>query len=305
MTDRASHRWKPAGTPLQFCNRWISAARINRKAAWMAHNPMQTAHTEFFYVRFLPGYVFKFCVESLSAGFRDTEICAAYRAGLKISHGSASAERYAAGIMHPWAPRVPSQAVSEAWKILRADLRSDAERWADIFAGGPAPAPAAAKCETSSSGEGPAVTPCAGAAAAGPIAGNGEGSSSKNRPEKIRTGSQYVKIGYGMRVRMDDLPPGTASPGVARKGPIKSIVFGKEGSEMQYREGPDLTPALKKAALKNPQTIEDHMVARGLDISALLKLSRAEQQKFVRDALAAQKQAGESSQRGDLANELD
>jgi hypothetical protein len=125
-------RWRSTAEPLQIGNRWISPRKLRGKANFLAFVVLQNFHAEFFRVRFRPAHARNFAEAALRAGFLDSEICAAYRLGLDETQNSAARdwhENIASDGM-----REPSQAVARAWLRLRADERSDAERWAAIFA---------------------------------------------------------------------------------------------------------------------------------------------------------------------------
>lgn len=264
------HRWRPVASPLHVCGRWVSAARITGKANFLVFGPLKNLHATFWRVLFRVPHARNFAVAALRAGFLDAQICAAYRHGLDVSEKSAVRDREAAGLEHEWHPREPSQAVSIAWEVLRKDGREDAARWADIFEGRAAPAFAAAA-----------------ARAAAPSAENGAAVPAEPDIVPDAHPGKYVELPPRA------IPPvkPRANPERPEKLPGKKIVFGKktEGEAVIEYDGPDLTAALRKAAAKTPQTVEDHMRERKISIDQLLHLSRAEQQKFVREAFARQK----------------
>lgn len=133
QNDHACHRWKPVLEPLHVCNRWVSAARILRKANFLAFGPMQNLHSAFFRVRFGPMHARNFAEAALRMGFLDSEICAAYRVGLEETQASAARDWHDFGGGDGM--REPSQAVARGWLRLRADERTDEARWAAIFRG--------------------------------------------------------------------------------------------------------------------------------------------------------------------------
>ena len=285
--DHGSYRWQPSAQPLRVCNRWISAAKLRAKANFLVFQPLLHAHAAAFRVRFRVQHALNFAEGALRAGFLDSEICAAYRSGLDTAQQMAARDFDAAANLDFWRAkerdraaeftREPSQAVSEAWKILRADSRSDEDRWETIFRGDARPAFACG---------------AANRAADHVETGANDGVNSRvqgNAAESRKLGWRVV--GPGLKLRAMEPEPRAPAPKPARTAATtaKKIEFGKDGAVIEYKEGPDLTPALSKASLKSPDTIEAHMQARGLTIDALLKLPRAAQQKFVREAFAAQR----------------
>lgn len=242
---RSNFQGMAARLPWQVGERWIVPKRNDKKARWLAFEPLQNMHAESWGVEF-GGQTVNFAREAIAAGFLDSEICAAYRRGLDASHASAMRDRADCGIVHVWKKRAPSQAVNLAWAILRADGRTDEERWVAIFARRPVPMKA------------------------------------EPRPEGALPRSPYRQYGAGFRVRA----PAAEKP--RRAAPVKTIIP-VVGPVIEL-EGkfPETTPAAQRA-LESP-TIEAYLKTRGMTLADMLRLSRAEQQKFVRAMHAWQKE---------------
>lgn len=229
------HRWKPDAPPFLVGNRWVTPKKLRAKANFLAFVVFQNSHIEFYRVRFRAAHAVNFALHALRRGFLDREICAAYRAGLKICHASAVRDRMtdicAEGI------REPSQAVARARDILDEDNRTDDQRWAAMFGGEARPQ--------------------------GDFGEVAKGAPPRRRPS-----------------------PKPASP--AARPPVMTDVKFPDGSSLEV-EGklPDTTPAVKKAvaaaAPDQLRTIEAFLKTRAMDLPALLRLARAEQQRFIRE----------------------
>ncbi len=283
---RANHRWKPVRAPLHVCGRWIPAARIRRKAFWLVFNPIHAMAASAPGVRWAPGYAVNFCREALELGFLDSEICAAWRVGLDETQASAARDRDAieerrdrvGWVTEEWRPRELSQCVARAWMRLRADERSDEERWSAIFSGGAKPAGAAL------------VPPVAAPRAS---YGAERSSATSTRAENGAAAAargEFRTVAPGLRVRMPMEKPGR-------------VLKFKDGTELEIpKKYPDVTPAAQKA-MGLGLTFEQYLKHRGMTLDAMLKLPRAAQQNFVREMHAWQK-ARNAPEQKDIQNPL-
>ncbi len=252
----ANFRWKPALEPLHVCNRWLAPRKIRGKANFLAFVILQNMHADFPRVRFRPIHARNFAEDALRAGYLDSEICAAYRLGLDETQNSAAADVEHGERRDYWEAREqqragklgmrePSQAVARAWLRLRADERSDAERWAAIFARSPAPMPRPAA--RSSGGEN--------AAAGSPRSPRGEtaaGSSSARENSSRETPAVVT----------------AARPAVAAETPREDL--------------PAPSPGLVRAHRDEHATFEQYLAACGVTLLELLKQPRAAQAEFVK-----------------------
>ncbi len=282
QSARAFHRWKPCAKPLHVCDRWIPAARIRRKAFWMVFNPISAMHAAAPGVAWKPGYAVKFCREALELGFLDSEICAAWRVGLEDTQASAARDwdrieerRDRAGwVTEEWRPRELSQCVARAWLRLRADERSDEERWSAIFSGGAKPAGAAlVAAHSAKTGAAPASVPPK-APGALPAARAGTLGASAAPGQSGPPRGEFRTVAPGLRVRIDP-----AEEWQKKKAAAKKL--------------PDLTPALARASLGEAVTFESYLKTRGLTLPEVLKMPRAAQQNFVREMHTWQKNRSE------------
>ncbi len=259
--------------PLQVCNRWISARKIRAKACWLSFTVFLHLHTSRPRVKFGAIYARNFAVAALRAGFGDVEICAAYQVGLDEAQASAvkdvskaedrdyfkAREEQRAGSL---GYREPSQVIARAWLRLRSDTRSDEERWADFFAGKPGKLPrqSSAVLHTTASAR--------------------TGASSSSSAQNAAAG-RWRTLGPGLRIRLTDAEIAEN----ARRGEPGPLEQMKRAAKKQS----DTSPAVEKLQRRDHATFEAHLKARGMTVADLLKLSRAEQQAFVRGALAAQR----------------
>ncbi len=285
LVPRANHRWIPVRAPLQVCDRWVSAARLDRKVFWLVFNPLQTLTLAVAAVEWVPGYAVNFCREALEMGFLDSEICAAWQVGLEETKVSAARDfakieekRDRSGwVSEEWRPRALSQTVARAWLRLRSDERSDEERWRAIFAGEVKPAAeklkaprAAPRAETGA--ERSSVT----ARAAGtPATSHGSGRAGSGAGGSVR--GEFRTIAPGLRVRIEGENP--AGEWEKKKAAVRKL--------------PDLTPALARASMGEAATFESYLKTRGMALADVLKLPRAAQQNFVREMHAWQKARSE------------
>ncbi len=253
--DRVIARWKPARPPLHVGGRWIAAARILSKANFLAFGPLQHLHATFFRVRFGPMHARNFCEEALRAGFLDSEICAAYRVGLEETQKSATRD-WRTDISFDGI-REPSQAVARAWLRLRADGRTDEQRWLAIFRGEVAPQLRSAGPRADSGAEGLRETV-----------------TSPASPAIAPSRSDYRQSAPGLRVRSDESQAELAQRRAAAKLPDPA---------------PALIRVASRAHFSGSPTFENFLRMRKVTMPELLKLSRAEQQKFVREMHAWQK----------------
>ncbi len=265
-------RWKSAREPLHVCNRYVSGEALRRKAAWLSFTVLLQAHAARPRVKFGEPHALNFCDRALRQGFLDSEICAAYQVGLDEAQASAEKDLEMADRRDTWqrsederAGRVgfrdPSQVISRAWIRLGADGRTAEERWARFFALHPVTPPASAGLEKSR------PTTAAPASSGAPGSYFPAGTAMR----KTRSGSSVAK--WAPRT-VAELPPEiTAAEKLARRA----------------AKLPDTAPALLKLQRKDHVTFEQHMTARGLTLQALMKLTRAQQQEFVREALRSQK----------------
>jgi hypothetical protein len=308
--DPLADHWPAAWKPLHVCDRWIGPAKLAGKTNLIVFRILAPMHETFRLVEWRQGYAWKFAAEAIASGFLDCEICAAYRTGLEQSQRDVMREDGAPRLSGRaredgswetlWVrdPRVPSQAISIAWNILRADERSDEERWSAIFRGDVTPAGAALKPVRT-----PAPKPARPRAAAelptAPAPGRTlqVGDLLRHRETGVETRVRYVSArGFSTEDDRDN-------HWNFRHLEQFSITPRKSANKIAAEKKPTFdattTPALARQIIRldlgvNP-TFEEHMKARGLDVGALLKLSRAEQQKFVREALKTQR---DNSQKG-------
>jgi hypothetical protein len=289
LAERKNAGWKSDPPPLHVCNRWVSGKRLRAKANFLAFGRFAAWHVTAPRVKFGPMHARNFAEQALRAGFGDGQICAAYRAGLDVTQREAERDQTMAEDRDYWAAREnlrtadlgwrePSQVIAVAWRELHQDARTIAERWAHYFAA--APAPAARRAETGATA---AVT-----ARALPRAAPSQ--SGTAAPKPAREASRWRTIGPGLRIRETDMQPepprapaAHRDPDMAKLPPLKKL--------------PDTAPAVLSLSAKSPELLESHLKKRGLTVADLLKLSRAEQQAFVREAFAAQRGAGGSSKK--------
>lgn len=234
--DRQNYRWKPAFSPLQICERWISGAKLAGKANFLAFCRLRPMHAQAWRVKFGAAHAFNFADGALRAGFLDSEICAAYRHGCDVAHAAAVRDYHAD--LSSDGLREPSQVIAEARKYLARDERSDVQRWAAIFRGDAAPA--------------------------------------------MRDGADPAR--------------GAATPEIIRWKPKESPA---PEPARRPADQPEMAPAVAKFSFRSPATFEQHLRARGLTLAELLKLPRAAQQAFVREAQAAQRKSGGGSKNVD------
>lgn len=298
--DRANHRWLASSPPLLVGERWIPGKRLHAKAKFLTFGPIQGLHGVFPLVRFRVAHAMNFCEAALRAGFLDSEICAAWRAGLEEAQVSGERDRAAAGLGE-WSPREPSQVVARAWLRLRSDTRSDRERWEAIFRGDRTPQKNFPEAENRAvQAARDAGTYYAAAPAAAVDGGGGEGGvygspaaglpnkpaeETNTRPRRGRVGHISRVLGPGLRVPAKLLEDQAAPPAPAQPAPTS-----------RPEKLPVPAKELLRADVRFPSTIEAHLAARGLTLPELLKLPRDEQKKFVREALAAQKKAPRGSE---------
>jgi hypothetical protein len=264
-------RWKPARKPFRVGDRWVSAAKLQRKANFLAFGPLQNLHRDSWRVRFRPTTIPNFARSALEEGFADWQICAAYRRGLDACHQAAAKDQAAAENLDYWRARErvrageigvrePSQAVAVAWEILRGDGRAPAERWAALFRGEVCPQKIfpVEKAAPENPHQRETAAPGARAAAKGGRA----------------PGPTYRTIAPGLRVRSQ------ASPEVARVAATNPE--------------PALLRALSRegvAAEKPLRTIEAYIKTRGLTMAELFQLPRPAQAAILAEARAWQKAA--------------
>lgn len=303
--ERAFHRWKPSSIPLHVCDRWVSAARLGRKAFWLALNPLMRATTEFRGVRWSAGHAVNFAKSALAAGFLDSEICAAWRVGLEETQASArrdfeasEARRDREGwVGDPWRPRELSQTVARAWLRLRADERSDEARWKEIFAGRANPAGKALSREGAKGAkEKPEEKPSSRAGSGAERSNADPAAPAAPRAETSAAGSAVVRPSRPSPLRETSFR-GVAGARVRQLPEEREKPAAKKTRDIEFPDGsiytvpakfPDTTPAAKRA-MGEGATFERYLTLRGLVLDDLLKKSRAEQQKFVREMHAWQK----------------
>lgn len=144
---------KPLGMkhpPLAVAGRFVSGEKLARLATLLAVTSMRRPHDEFERVKWIFVYPRNFAYRALRDGHEVPEIVAAYRQGVARSHeDSLDADKVIRDdVGVPRLPqRVPSSAVAYAWSVLREDLRTREERWAEIFARGPRVGTPVAKTE--------------------------------------------------------------------------------------------------------------------------------------------------------------
>ncbi len=256
-------RWKSAREPLHVCNRFVRGEALRRKAAWISFTILLQMHQARPRVKFGEPHALNFCDRALRLGYRDSEICAAYQVGLDEAQASAEKDLQMADRRDPWEAaanaRTGAVGLREPSQVIaRAWIRlaSDRRTPEERWREFFAANPRGVTSPASARLETSQVPP---------------GIPTR----KTRSGSTVAK--WAPRT-IADLPP---EIGIAEK-------LARQAAKL-----PDTAPAVLKLQRKDHATFEMHLAARGLTLQDLMKMPRAEQQKFVREAQAAQRERSE------------
>ncbi len=124
-------------SPWQVSDRWISPARLWKKAVWLANSPLRKIHAGYERVAFDGRHAANFAMESLLCGYAETQICTAWRRGVAQSHEDALERDRLPGGGYA-SVRPPSAAKCYAIREIKLmDSRSVEARWAEFFSRGP------------------------------------------------------------------------------------------------------------------------------------------------------------------------
>ncbi len=252
--DHACDHWPAVWKPLHVCGRWIGPTRLDRKTRFLVFGVLEPMHERFQLVEWRPGYAWRFVAEAIAMGFLDSEIVAAYRTGLEESNRAA---------VKDGPPRLTAR--EDGAQVWQRDRRVPSQAIAIAWR--------ILREDTRSDEERWA------AIFRGEVAPAGE---------KLKTARSTTapKTARKRAPAPAPAPPPPEKPAADPKAEEIAAIFDSTTTPAMQRQ------LLRLDAKLNP-TFEAHMKARGLDTAALLRLSRGEQQKFVREAFQKQRPASQ------------